>query len=531
MKHFNVSRQLALLLSAFAVVTVLGVLAFSVLLRQSLASASKTASTVAQQLGNSYTLLESLSANYSDLQRFLRLKDPDEMEKALKELDNHQKHAQGLIAGGGAETGSLKPKYESLLGAQKAVVDEVLRGSVADAYDKFFTQAAPKFEALLAELSKQNSAVQQAATTVLGRQKTQAQRALAQQGGAAAVVLTALMLFGWRLKRRIVHDLQHVSVVLAESSARLASAVSQVSANSQSLAEGASEQAASLEETSASLEEMSSMTERNAANATRANDLAKQARTAAELGVDDMLAMSQAMGEIKSSSDEIAKIIKTIDEIAFQTNILALNAAVEAARAGESGMGFAVVAGEVRNLAQRSAQAARDTTEKIEGSITKTAQGVELNTKVAQVLQEIVNRIRQVDELVAQVTTASREQSNGIHQLNKAVTQMDKVVQSNAAGAEESAAAGQELNSQADSLRTLASQLRELVGGAETDKKAKQPTPTERSVSAPTALASAPLKPEATLSAPENRTLRPVAAVPNSPRRDEIPMDGDFKDF
>ena len=239
----------------------------------------------------------------------------------------------------------------------------------------------------------------------------------------------------------------------------------QVSSASQSLAEGAGEQAASLEETSSSLEEMSSMTKRNAENAQKANDLAKQARSAADKGVGDMQAMSAAMEAIKISSDDIAKIIKTIDEIAFQTNILALNAAVEAARAGEAGMGFAVVADEVRNLAQRSAQAAKETAAKIEGAITKTAQGVELSGKVAETLNEIVTKARQVDELAAEVAGASHEQTQGITQINTAVGQMDKVTQSNAANAEESAAAAQELNAQAAAMKECVAELLHLVGG------------------------------------------------------------------
>jgi len=242
-------------------------------------------------------------------------------------------------------------------------------------------------------------------------------------------------------------------------------AASQVSAASQSLAEGASEQAAALEETSASLEELSSMTKRNADNAHKANELAKDARLAADKGAKDIQAMSAAMEAIKVSSDDIAKIIKTIDEIAFQTNILALNAAVEAARAGEAGMGFAVVADEVRSLAQRCAQAAKETAGKIEGSITRTGQGVEISQRVTLSLNEIVLKVRQVDELVAEVSAASREQTGGLTQINTAVNAMDKVTQGSAASAEQCAAAAKELNAQSANTKLSVAELMASVCG------------------------------------------------------------------
>ncbi len=260
--------------------------------------------------------------------------------------------------------------------------------------------------------------------------------------------------------------LRRVVGALETSAAEVAAATAQVATSSQQLAEGASEQAASLEETSASLEEITSMTRRNADNAESAKTLANQTRQAADTGTGDVQAMTGAMDAIKVSSDNIAKIIKTIDEIAFQTNILALNAAVEAARAGEAGLGFAVVAEEVRALAQRSAQAARETAEKIEDSIEKSRQGVTISAKVSGSLHEILDGARKVDELIAEIAASSKEQSQGIGQISTAVAQMDKVTQNTAATAEESAGAAQELNAQADHLRDAVSELEQLVGGA-----------------------------------------------------------------
>ncbi len=326
------------------------------------------------------------------------------------------------------------------------------------------------------------------------------------------------------------HVLTTIANALSDGSNQVGSAASQVSSASQTLAEGASEQAASLEETSSSLEEMSSMTKRNSENALKANGLAKQAREAADKGVGDMQTMSTAMEAIKVSSDDIAKIIKTIDEIAFQTNILALNAAVEAARAGEAGMGFAVVAEEVRNLAQRSAQAAKETAGKIEGAIAKTGQGVEISSQVAKTLNDIVTKVRQVDELVAEVAGASREQTEGIGQINTAVGQMDKVTQSNAASAEESAAAAEELNAQADAMKISVAELLHLVGGQSqaAARKPAAPAPRAKQVHA---TAPATKRPAPTNGNGNGHTDAVPALASAHHRRSEIPMEGDFKDF
>ncbi|MFO1498960.1 MAG: methyl-accepting chemotaxis protein [Verrucomicrobiota bacterium] len=249
-----------------------------------------------------------------------------------------------------------------------------------------------------------------------------------------------------------------------EGAGQVESAAAEIAHSSQSQAEGASEQAASLEETSASLEEMSSMTKRTADNAHAAKALANQTCQAADVSATDLKEMASAMGDIKASSDSIAHILKSIDEIAFQTNILALNAAVEAARAGEAGMGFAVVADEVRNLAQRSAEAARETAARIDDSKHKSERGVAISGKVAQSLGHMIERAKKVDQLVAEISSASQEQSEGIAQVNTAVTQMDQVTQKNAASAEECASAAEELNSQAAALRRSVQQLRDLLG-------------------------------------------------------------------
>ena len=292
-----------------------------------------------------------------------------------------------------------------------------------------------------------------------------------QQSNFQGVIMSILILLPvvgilsfFLIKTLISRPIRIAASELSADSDHVANASDQISIASQSLAEGASQQAASLEETSASLEEIASRTKQNADDALSAKALSSETRKAAETGSENMVEMNRAMSDIQSASSNISKIIRTIDEIAFQTNILALNAAVEAARAGEAGAGFAVVADEVRNLAQRSAQAAKETAEKIEDSIRKSATGVQISGKVTESLVQIVSKARQVDELVAKITIASSEQSQGLDELNSAVTEMDKVTQTNAASAEQSANAAEQLTSQTASLRALVADLQNLIG-------------------------------------------------------------------
>lgn len=322
---------------------------------------------------------------------------------------------------------------------------------------------APEFTNTL--LMVKNSVIEFQTTLekrIRAEQRSSELQVLASTAGGGLVGIIA----AWLVIRSIKRPISKIANQLASESAQTHEAALRVAEASQSMSDGASRQAASLEESSASLHQMASMTTRNSEGAQSAKALAAEARATADAGARDMTAMRGAMSAIQSSSTEIAKIIKTIDEIAFQTNILALNAAVEAARAGEAGAGFAVVAEEVRNLAQRSAQAAKETAAKIADASAKSEQGAQISGQVASSLDSIVQKIRQLDEMVGAIAQASHEQSDGIGQLNQAVAGMDQITQSNAALAQQSASSAEELQGQSAQVRSAVAELLAMVHGA-----------------------------------------------------------------
>ena len=284
---------------------------------------------------------------------------------------------------------------------------------------------------------------------------------------AAGIVVCILGLaIGITLSNSISNVIQSISKTILTNAEYVTSSSKELAAGSQALAAGSSEQAASVEEISASLEEISSMVKRNADNATQANKLTKTAGQAVDATSKSMQQSLAASEAIAQASNETSKIIKTIDEIAFQTNLLSLNAAVEAARAGEAGAGFAVVADEVRGLSMRSAEASKRTAELIEQTILKVREGIGIFNETGKSIDAVVSQTHKIQQLVEEIAAASDEQSKGIEQINRGVSEMEKVIQQNAANSEESAASTEELHGQATEMTDCAHKLEEYVFGS-----------------------------------------------------------------
>jgi methyl-accepting chemotaxis protein/methyl-accepting chemotaxis protein-1 (serine sensor receptor) len=380
------------------------------------------------------------------------------LQSALRELHSL---AQGTDAGGLLAT--LDRQTALLLQAHEQL-SQAMAGQQMDAALKIFAQEVqPRLE----EIGRQaSSLVEQQNRDLAAVSQMAAAKSARSTWITIGLTLLALVVGGgvfWIVKQAS-RALRNFLANLEQSAEKVSGAATQVSSAGRSLARGAAEQSSSLEETSASTEEITSITRKNADHALEVVSLVRQSDQHANEVNQTLDRMVEKMREIDGSSQKIARIIKVIDEIAFQTNILALNAAVEAARAGEAGLGFAVVADEVRNLAQRCAQAARDTASLIEESIETSRDGNSRLDQMAGAVRAMTENSFQVKRLVEEVNTGSQEQTRGMDQISHAVLQMEQVTQKNAAAAEQSASAGAELDQYAAGLRTLVVEMRDMVG-------------------------------------------------------------------
>ena len=468
------------------------------------------------------------------------MNQPQEAEKryelAKQEIDRVRKEGDEFVAK--STSADLRTKMQTEVLDKLTALTEVLeedhsliqKGNLAVA-DQYFQE---KVFGLANDVSNAGDDITQAEEKYIVAYTDQAVASIAPARDLAIVMMLVAIAVGggltWVVRGANLLLISSI-LELSDGADQVATAAGQVSSSSQSLAQGASEQAASLEETSASSEEINSMARKNTDNSRETAQLLTRSHEKVIQANSYLEEMVVSMEQINESSDKISKIIKVIDEIAFQTNILALNAAVEAARAGEAGMGFAVVADEVRSLAQRSAQAAKDTAVLIEDSIAKSGEGKAKVDQVALAIKAVTEDSARVKVMVDEVSLGSEEQSRGIDQIGRAISQMEQVTQTNAASAEESAAAAEELSAQSETLKDILSRLQAMVGGQGASQSyARRPgRPVPAALSGTFRPATRPAaKPQ--FSATYRGTVTPSAASLKKTTED-FPMEESFQSF
>jgi methyl-accepting chemotaxis protein len=389
-------------------------------------------------------------------------------EQAFTRLDSALQEIRPLLADEKAKAAAAG--IASILPQWKDAFHEVADLAAAGKVDAAYKVRAEKEAPLAVQIEEAPTVIREGQRVTADQKLTEAnQRAISNRWIIVAIIAAGMFLglLVFFMVRNLAGTLRYVTTELASGADQVAAASGQIATTSQSLSQGASEQASSVEEISASMEEMTAMTRTSGANSSEAMAMMVETALQVERSNAALSEMVASMSSIKSSSERVAKINKTIDEIAFQTNILALNAAVEAARAGEAGKGFAVVADEVRNLAQRAAAAAKDTAALIEESIANSNQGAQKLELVSAAIQGITEGAQKVKQLVGEVNEAGKQQVQGIQQVSTAIQQVSTVTQTSASSAEESAAAAEELNAQSMTVRELVNQLKVMVDGGE----------------------------------------------------------------
>lgn len=429
---------------------------------------------------------------------------------------------------------NIFPLLDNYIDAAKELADSV-RASEETRNSPVFGAFLTSFDSLAKQMEHTGTLIEQRAhqITVEGHKLRENLTILA---WALVILATALGIASLiYLQKRVSNALVDIMESISTAADQLNQSAAQTGSASQSLAQGATEQASSLQETAAALEQVASMVKNNSENASQANSLTEEVSALTKGGTDSMFQMSTSINDIKKAADETAEIVKTIDSIAFQTNLLALNAAVEAARAGDAGKGFSVVAEEVRKLARHSADAARNTAEKIRRSKELADKGVAVSKEVANALERINLGSQKAANLVKEIAAASQEQKTGIDQVNIAVSELDKVTQQNAASAEESAATAQELMTQAKTVNVVVNDLTSIVHGQKKKvlgtlvRKRDQQPDSEKLDSSSFDTHCAPLKKRASNSKPSNT---PGSDLIELRAAQVIPLeDSDFQGF
>jgi methyl-accepting chemotaxis protein len=463
MRTLSLPRQLTLYIVVSATLTLLIGGGLYGLVRMAQKQGATLATDITHNTDAAYSIVTRAAALHGSGSDLLRLTDPDELEAAIAKLT--KQHAELLTSlTAYSSDAALTTAYKKEIESTQKLIALVATGDLAKALDQQREAINPAHNAFMAALENANAIAQKQLTEEQAASTARINRSMRNGLFIAGVGLLALIGYGFIFRSRTVAQLRAVGESISSATERVAAQAAQVSSLSQGLSTDASSQAASVEETSASVAEIHSISESNKTQSQTAVRIAGEARIASDAGTQEIATLQAAMTEIHKACSGIGKIIRNIDEIAFQTNILALNAAVEAARAGEAGAGFAVVADEVRSLAQRSAASARETSALISESIAKSTRGTQLSQRALQSLKKINDLAHQSDSAIGQIATAINEQDQGIAQVTIALSHIDKTTQSGAAKAETGAATSNELKNQADELRESVNKLNQIIG-------------------------------------------------------------------